>query len=1234
MKLICQTPKKATKPFLRQRPERVDIDRFKENLISLLDKIEVIEKLPFDESEEHLKNNIRDFLRDTWYRDSNAINTKDKKDLVIHLGKTTASETGVIIEAKRPSNTGEMITAEQPNRKAMHELILYYLDERNKSGNIGLKQLVATNIYEWYVIDSNYFDKHIYRNSQIQKLYKTKINDHKDNPFFYEELAKIIGKLEIEIPCVSFDIRNFEKILRNSRKDDDRELIALYKILSPLYLLKIAPPNDSNSLDDKFYRELLHIIGLEEVKEGSKNIIRRKKEKRNPGSFIELTIEAINAEDRLHHLPDQSVYGVTREERIFNVALELCITWINRILFLKLLESQLVTYHKGDKSYCFLNSETIHDFDELFKLFHRVLAVNLHDRSETIREKYSRVPYLNSSLFEISELEDQIVKINSLENNTPLEIYGTSVLKDINKKNGKLSVYDYLFRFLDAYDFSSEGKEDIKEDGKTIINASVLGKVFEKINGYKDGSIFTPGFITMYMCKQSIRAAVSEKFGEYCLSNGLAELKPEDFEGIYNLIPKQISIPKANDIINSLKICDPAVGSGHFLVSALNEIIAIKGELGILTDENGKLIRDEIEIINDELIVTNSDGDPFSYNYRNAESCRIQKTLFHEKQKIIENCLFGVDINPNSVKICRLRLWIELLKNAYYKETENIPGKETENIPSLRVLETLPNIDINIKCGNSLLSRFSLDADLSKALKSITYDIKAYRGFVNEYKNEKNREVKRELHRIIDRIKSNFRTNIDDPFKSKMAKARGELDNVVSEINRKKQWGEKVPAELRTKLEKITNKVNKLDAEKEAVLGNAIYKNAFEWRFEFPELLNDNGEFEGFDVVIGNPPYVFARENFNPALKTYFAQNYQTSQYQVNLYLLFIELTISIMKKRGEFTLIVPNAMLMVSSAKSLRKHLLNEIALNEIINLMGQTFEGINVEPIIISGKKESKSHSNKISIYVNDEFDFILNHVKEQSVFSNNEGSEFTVFSNKSSDDLTLKLKERSELLDNLVVIKAGLQAYESGKGVPKQSPEDVKARPYDYSYKYDENTFEYLEGRDVLRYQINWSGTFLKYGDNLAAPRTFDLFNGRKIIIREITGKHPNSIIATFTDKVFLFNRSNIAIIERQNTEISLKYILGILNSTLMSYYFMKNTAKSVRKMFPKLILEDLRKFPIKVISPDEQLPFIELVDKVLSMKSEGLETDELEKQIDEMVYGLYGVTEEERGIIENV
>lgn len=213
------------------------------------------------------------------------------------------------------------------------------------------------------------------------------------------KLQKLFQKLDIEIPCVYFDIRDYEKILRNTATDDDKELVALYKILSPQYLLKIASPNDSNTLNERFYKELLHIIGLEEAKEGSKNVIRRKKENKNAASLIELTIEALKTEDIFHRIPDIKVYGENKEEQTFNIALELCITWINRILFLKLLEGQLISYHQGNKDYRFLNSATIHDYDELFKLFHKVLAVNIPDRTEAIKTKYSRVPYLNSSLF-------------------------------------------------------------------------------------------------------------------------------------------------------------------------------------------------------------------------------------------------------------------------------------------------------------------------------------------------------------------------------------------------------------------------------------------------------------------------------------------------------------------------------------------------------------------------------------------------------------------------------------------------------------------------------------------------------------------------------------------------------------------------------------------------------------------------------------------------------------------
>lgn len=1222
MKFTPFSPKKSlNKAFLRQRPTRQEIDTFKQNLIRLLGKIDEIER------EENQKNHVRDFLRDTYYKETNEVNTKGTIDLVVHLGKSNKDNVGVIVEAKRPSNKGEMFSIENPNSKALGEIILYYMEERITANNNELKNLLITNVYEWYIIDANYFDKHIYRNNKIKKLFELYKNDKKDTPFFYDEVSKVIPTIDVEIPCTCFDIRVYKKWLLNEDKTDDKNLIPLLKILSPYHLLKVKFADDSNTLDNLFYKELLHIIGLEEVKESGKLIIRRKKDDRNEASLLENAIEQIKTVG-LHKITDRSNLGANSDENYFNVALELCITWMNRILFLKLLEGQLVSYHLGDKEFRFLNSDMIFDYDELAKLFHKVLAVDFPSRKPEIQSKYFRVPYLNSSLFEISELEDQTIKVNELDNSLLLDLMNNSVLKEQKKKGEKLNTLSYFFLFLNAYDFASEDSDDVKEDSKTIINASVLGKVFEKINGYKDGSIFTPGFITMYMCRQTIRMAVVQKFRDAYGWN------VEQFDDLKNYMADRRSVKdllEFNALINSLRLCDPAVGSGHFLVSALNELIVVKYELGILIDEAGVRITNyELDVINDELIITDEvTVDPFKYLMVNGrpqskEIQRLQKTLFHEKQTIIENCLFGVDINPNSVKICRLRLWIELLKSAYYRAgaDQSAPYE----------LETLPNIDINIKSGNSLISRFSLDVNIKEALKKTGYSIEEYRNFVAEYRNVKNRDTKRELQGIIDSIKNNFKANIDDPFKLTFSKARAAETNLMSEINRMEQWGEKVSKDLKDRLVKATKKLVDLEKEQGKILSNAIYKDAFEWRFEFPEVLDNEGDFVGFDVVIENPPYVFARENFDLSTKKYFTTNYQTSQYQVNLFFLFIEKTISILKNNGEFSLIVPNSLLMVSSAQNLRKHILAETSLTEIINLMGYTFEGVNVETIIFSGTNKKPAELDTVNIFSNDGTEFVLNQTKSQSLFQQNKGYEFNVFSTTESDKITEKLNSESEILDNLVLIKAGLQAYESGKGIPKQSPEDVKNRIYDYDYKFDENTYEYLEGKDVGRYFLKWSGTYLRYGSHLAAPRTFNLFDSNKIIIREIAGKYPQSVIATYTEDVFLYNRSNIAIIEKENTNISLKYVLALLNSKLLSYYFMKNTAKSVRQMFPKIILEDLRKFPIKNISPIDQQPFIELVDQILIGKQENIDTTELESDIDKLVYKLYDLTYEEVKVID--
>ena len=1224
MKLITQSPKKALKAFLKQRPSENERDKFKNNLIALLDKISVIEKQPKDESEEHLKNNLRDFLRDTFYIDSNAINTKDKKDLVIHIGKSTDTDVAVIIEAKRPSNVKEMVTADNSNKKALHELILYYLTERNAKENVQLKQLVVTDINQWFIIDANYFDKHIYRNTQIRKLYETKVNDKKDNPWFYEEIAKIVSKIEAEIPCVYFDIRDYEKILRNTATDDDKELVALYKILSPQHLLKIVTPNDSNALNERFYKELLHIIGLEEVKEGTKNIIRRKKENKNAASLIELTIEALKTEDTFHRIPDIKVYGENKEEQTFNIALELCITWINRILFLKLLEGQLISYHQGNRDYRFLNSETIHDYDELFKLFHKVLAVNIPDRTDAIKTKYSRVPYLNSSLFEISELEDQTIKINSLENDGQLEIINTTILKEIKKKASSLPSLDYLFQFLDAYDFASEGTEDWQKDNKQLINASVLGKVFEKINGYRDGSIFTPAFITMYMCRQSIRLAVVEKFNEALSEKGKKLFdKFDDIKNYTSRLFKTDEVLKANAIIDSLHICDPAVGSGHFLVSALNEIIAIKSEIGILADDKGNNLSGyEIEIVNDELIITDQQGNPIEYKLQNGkpiskEVQRLQKTLFQQKQTIIENCLFGVDINPKSVLICRLRLWIELLKNAYYKEAEY-----TE-------LETLPNIDINIKCGNSLLSRFAIDADLSKALKSIKYDIKAYRGFVNDYKNEKNREVKRGLQKIIDGIKSDFKTHV-----GRESKEQKKLDKLSEELFNKYFSNKLFAHKLNTVQKKDKKSLEEQVAAQKKIIddinNSVVYKNSFEWRFEFPEVLNNKGEFEGFDLIIGNPPYgVSLKDNLREAIV-----NKLSKVPDFEIYYFFINLSKMLLKTNGIKNYIVPNTILFNVFAKSYRENLFQNWQIQEILDCTDfNVFEGSATVRCIITQFVNKPSddlvyYRPTANVTSFEELkDRKINTTTKTILLENNQN--WALVFKLSSDVLQLvsKIKtNKKPLAFYFPEFSQGLIAYDKYQG---QDEYTIKNRIFHSTIK-KSGWKKWLWGEDITPYSVKWNGKeYINYSAGIANPREPKYFKGERILVREITNP---KIFVGYTDEEGYNDPAIINVIKNKKGEFELKTLLAILNSKLATFYHFNSSPKATKGAFPKILVEDIKTFPLPVVSSNEQKTIVSLADKIILLKQQDKDSSEQEMKIDKLVYKLYDIKPDEQKIIE--
>jgi hypothetical protein len=1259
-------PRKAlNKAFLKVKPNRTAIEGFKANLIQLL------EHTNDTESEEFHKNLVSDFLKKTYYHPNHFINTKGRNDLVIHNGVNAQSNVGVIVEAKKPTNKSEMITKDKLNTKAFQELVLYYLRERITNKNLEVKHLVVTNINEWYVFDATLFDRLFAQHTgfvrQFVDFEEQRLADTKTD-FFYKHIAEpFIGEMATEIEYTYFNLQDYQQPLRNNDKGDDNKLIALFKLLSPEHLLKLPFANDSNSLDKRFYSELLHIIGLTETKDGGKKLIERNKEgTRNTGSLLEDAIIQLDSLDKILRLDKPSQFGTNQQERLFNVALELTITWINRILFLKLLEAQLISYHKGDASFAFLNLDKIKNYDDLNSLFFQVLAKKHDERNQDVKKLFEKVPYLNSSLFEPTDLEQVTLFISNLRDDKAIPVISSTVLKDKQGKKltGELPPLEYLFEFLNAYDFSSEGSEDIQEDNKTLINASVLGLIFEKINGYKDGSFFTPGFITMYMCRETISKAVVQKF------NKTKQWNCETIEELYDKIADR---KEANEIVNSIKICDPAVGSGHFLVSALNEMIAVKSDLKILQDREGKRLKEyHVEVVNDELVVTDDDGELFEYKPSNKESQRIQETLFHEKQTLIENCLFGVDINANSVKICRLRLWIELLKNAYYKNA-------TE-------LETLPNIDINIKCGNSLISRFAIDADLKQALKKSKWTIESYRNAVDTYRNAQSKEEKREMERLIADIKSDFRANIDDPFKTKIAKARGAVDVLATKINTSKQWGEKTDKKLLKDFEKASDTLTKLEKERDEITANKIYENAFEWRFEFPEVLNDKGEFIGFDVVIGNPPYV--RHEEIKDLKPHFKSQYKLYTGTADLYVYFIEKGFDILKEFGVFTYIMPNKFMQAGYGQPARKYLL-EHNLIEIIDFCDfQVFEEATTYPCILTASKEPtqgtfktiKIHSNEFVTNFPKYVSGATNYINHQSL-----NDDTWIVSNSQDQILLQKLIHISKKIEEYIVGDAkrgvltglteafvideatkgkilahdlnsaelikpfllgrNITPYGAGKNsnylilvpkgftikrnLPTNSKNYVSEPPPRYgSMEFDDawNWFskKYL---GVANHLIQFKDKAEKRTDKgdfwweLRACDYYDKFESPKIMYQVLQVK-PCFIY----DENGMFCNNSMWFIPSDD-----KVLLGILNSK-MGWWLISKYCTAIQNGY-QLIWKYFSQIPIATGNASIQSKINTLVNKLLSIKQNpSADTTDLENEIDQLVYQLYDLTEEEIRIVE--
>lgn len=810
-------------------------------------------------SEEDEKTYIRDFLNKAFYEGRNAIRVgaRNNIDCQIHVTSDGGSPIGVIVENKySKAKNNEMVLDGDLMHKAFYETILYYLRERENKNN-SLRRIVITNMESWFIFDALDYNRIFYHSPLRKKYidYAAKRVSDASTAAFYAECEEFVKQTNITLRYAYF---NFKDLAYTQKGEVRKNFTDLYYLLSPYYLLKEDNDEKSVKMNSAFYNELLYIMGLGEVEEsGTKYIRRLPLAKRKEGAMVENVISFIKSHGMVSKLT--KFYGDRDEEdMLFSTALNLSITWINRLLFLKLLEGQLLYFHKGDKKYRFFNTERNLltgeiTYDDIDDLFFYVLNVPEEKRERIFSSKFSMVPYLNSSLFEPTDMEKEVMFIGNLNQNFPLPLYKFSVLNGDMPQGGAYNSLQYLLHFLDKFDFGSGDKSEQNPD--RLISASVLGYIFEKINGYQDGSFYTPEDITQHICDSTIEAAVISRFKEnehYRKCNTITD--------IFNSIEDE---QEANAIFYSVKICDPAVGSGHFLVAALNKMLSLRRDLGLMKDEKGKLITRSvnIDVMTDDIRIINADdGKPFRYTEGNDALLEIQKTLFNEKKAIIENCLFGVDINPNAVNICRLRLWIELLKSTYYREDKR--------------LQTLPNIDINIKCGDSLIQKYPVMVGKS-VLANINEDSPVGK-LVSQYAE-----------------KVNLYKETDDKS------AKSQLQNDIASI--KQLIGENAQQYLFGKED-----------------DKSIYFNSLEWMLEFPEVWNERKEFVGFDAVIGNPPYIFNR-NLEERVRNVYAR--KTGK--TDSYVYFIYLGLTIVRKGGILSFITPNTYFTLTSHAALRRDLL-----------------------------------------------------------------------------------------------------------------------------------------------------------------------------------------------------------------------------------------------------------------------------------------------------------------------
>ena len=888
-----------------------------------------------------------------------------------------------------------------------------------------------------------------------------------------------------------------------------------------------------------------------------------------------------------------------------------------------------------------LFEKQIAEYDNFFNnilepLFYEALAV---ERPDDFYSRFDcKIPFLNGGLFDPLGNYDWV----HTDIRLPDELFSN------NRKTKEGDTGDGILDVFDRYNFTV--KEDEPLEREVAVDPEMLGKVFENLLEVKDrkskGTYYTPREIVHYMCQESlINYFLTEldgkvkrddietliRLGETAIEHDKVVLEHGEEKGRYTFkLPQSIreNASFIDEKLEKIHVCDPAVGSGAFLVGMMTEVIRVRNVLTNYLSDNGR-------------------------------------SIYDFKRHAIQNCLYGVDIDPGAVEIAKLRLWLSLIVDE----------------EDIKQIKPLPNLDYKIMQGNSLLEEYEgiklFDEEL---FTKSAFDNTAQIEEVKEKMSELQREYFR-LHSFRGSNKNKEQIIVDEVERlgkllkklASVPKSNSEIISLFPQVSAAKQKADELKKlhqefferankrekdEIKKQIEALEwdliettlreqNKLSLLPEIKRFKKANI--KPFFLWKLNFSEVFEKNG---GFDVVIANPPYV-SSWNMGNEFKEFFVQNYKSATGHYDIYVLFIEKAMNLLRASGLLTFITSNKFFSQKYGYGVRAILL-ENKIKEIINFNFNVFETATVETCILVVEKNNNGNLSQIKILdIQKETKNVFNIPRKlipQSFFNESESKNFRINLTDIKVKVLDKIKDKTIVLENICYIDCGIVVHS----------EKLKLKKDAFIYHTNKNnTFKkYIEGKNIeMNSIVNKDETFLDYQPkNHHRPKFPELFENEKILIKDIGGK---SKINCCIDREGFYTNDSIRICVRlyalnnvnnrqidqylkgkdQNLSLDydLRYLFALISSSVIKFYFFELICGGLH-IYPN----EIRLFPIKKTLPDEQIPFVEVVDKILAITKDDdylqnsnkqSQVKEYEKQIDQLVFKLYCLTPEEIAVIEN-